>query len=243
MHLAEYCYVYFWRRFLEWGIDIMAFCALFLSLGLLVGCDSDHQREFNNISRDDIRGYEEFIRNYPSSALVPDARDRIEVAKENQRIQKEMERQRQLENTYGNVSLQNGAQPYSRWYGNNLFLDDYTPHSEIQVSAPSGSDVVVIVRYNNQNGNVAGHVYIKAGRSSTIYLRNGHNYQTFFYLGNGWYSGKEMLHGIKGGFVKNESYSKDGSATYMDNDILSYTLTQQVNGNFQTSGSSEGEMF
>ncbi len=94
-----------------------------------------------------------------------------------------------------------------------------------------------------QNGNVAGHVYIKSRRSSTIYLRNGYNYQTFFYFGNGWYSGKKMLHGIQGGFVKNESYSKDDSATYMDNDILTYTLTQQMNGNFRTSGSSEGEMF
>ena len=93
---------------------------------LLMSCDSNHQREFNNIGRDDIRGYEEFIRNYPSSALVSDARDRIEVAKDNMRIQKEMEHQRQLENTYGNISLKNGAQPYSQWYGNNLYFDDHT---------------------------------------------------------------------------------------------------------------------
>lgn len=213
------------------------------ALFLLMSCDSNHQREFSNISRDDIRGYEEFIRNYPSSALVSDAMDRIKVAKDNLRIQEEMEHQRQLENTYSNISLQNGAHPYSQWYGNNLYFDDHTPHSEIRVSAPSETDVVVIVRYSNQNGNVAGHIYIKAGHSATVYLKNNYNYQTFFYFGKGWYSGKEMLHGIKGGFVKNESYSKDGSPTYMSNDVLSYTLTQQLNGNFQTSGSSEGEMF
>lgn len=48
-----------------------------------------------------------------------------------------------------------------------------------------------------------------------------------------------MLCGIKGRFVKNESYSKESSSTYMVNDILSHTLTQQINGNFQTSGSGE----
>lgn len=160
-----------------------------------------------------------------------------------QKMQEELELQHQLENTYGNVSLQNGAQPYSQWYGNNLYFDDYTPHSEIRVSAPSESDVVVIVRYNNQDGNVAGHTYIKAGRSSTIYLKNEYNYQTFFYFGNGWYSSKEMRHGIKGGFVKNESYAKDDSPIYMNNSVLSYSLTQQINGNFQTSKSNEEEMF
>lgn len=216
---------------------------ILLGLFLLISCDSNHQRVFNNIDRNDISGYEEFIRNYPSSALVSDARGRIEVAKNNLRVQKEIEHQRQLENTYGDISLQNGAQPYSHWYGENLYFDDNTPHSEIQVSAPNGSDVVVIVRYDNQNGNVAGHIYIKAGHSATVYLRNGYNYQTFFYFGNGWYSGKEMLHGIKGGFVRNESYSKDGTPTYMNNNVLSYSLTQQVNGNFQTSNSDEGEMF
>lgn len=48
-----------------------------------------------------------------------------------------------------------------------------------------------------------------------------------------------MLRGINGRFVKNESHSKKSSSTYMDNDILSYTLTQQINGNFRISGSSE----
>lgn len=52
-----------------------------------------------------------------------------------------------------------------------------------------------------------------------------------------------MLRGINGVFVKNESYSKDSSSTYMVNDILSHTLTQQINGNFQATGSSEGELF
>ena len=115
--------------------------------------------------------------------------------------------------------------------------------SEIRVKAPYNSDVIAIVRYNNSNGNVAAHKYIKAGNSVTLYLKNGYNYQTFFYYGNGWYPQKEMPNGLRGGFIKGESFSKDGSASYLNNQILSYELTLQANGNFQTSGSSIGEIF
>lgn len=213
----------------------------------LVSCDTNHSSEFNRISRYDIAGYEAFINKYPTSIHVSDARERIEVAKERQRQEEERirreEQQRQLENVYGSNSLSNGAQPYAQWYGRNSYYDDYTPHSEIRVKAPYNSDVIAIVRYNNQNGNVAGHSYIKAGNSATIYLRNGYNYQTFFYYGKGWYPGKVMKNGIKGGFIKDEAFSKDGSASYLEDNILTYELTLQTNGNFQTSSSNASEMF
>lgn len=213
----------------------------------LTSCDPNHTAEFNRIDRNDIAGYEQFIASYPNSMLVADARERIEVAKENKRKQEEARRaeelQRQLESRYGNNALSNGAQPYAAWYGTNQYLDDYTPHSEIQVKAPYNSDVIAIVRYNNHNGNVAGHRYVRAGSTATIYLRNGYNYQTFFYYGKGWYPDKEMKNGLKGGFLKNEAYSKDGSATYLENNILTYELTLQEHGNFQTSSSNAAEIF
>ena len=213
----------------------------------LVCCDTNHTTEYNRISRYDIDGYESFIAKYPTSAHVSDARERIEVAKEKQRQEEERarreEEQRQLEYAYGNNSLINGAQPYAQWYGKNRYYDDYTPHSEVRVQAPYNSDVIAIVRYNNHNGNVAGHRYIKANHSATIYLRNGYNYQTFFYYGTGWYPDKEMKNGIKGGFIKGEAFSKDGSASYLEDNILTYELTLQTNGNFHTSSSNEGEMF
>ena len=222
-------------------ISIVALSLLFIS------CDPNHTSEFRSIDRNDIAGYEQFISKYPNSALVVDARERIEVAKENQRRLEEQrraeERQRQLEARYGNNTLSNGSQRYSAWYGTNKYMDDYTPHSEIIVTAPSNSDVIAIVRYNNHNGNVAGHRYIQAGRTATIYLKNGYNYQTFFYYGKGWYPDKEMKNGIKGGFISGESYSKDGSASYLENNVLSYTLTLQTNGNFQTSSSNAAEIF
>ena len=213
----------------------------------VIGCDTNHKSEFYRIQRDDIQGFEEFIKKYPTSSFVQDARERIETAKEEKRLREEQERieaeNRRLESLYGNNSLANGAQPYSRWYGKNQYYDDYTPHSEIVVKAPYNSDVIAIVRYNNMNGGVAGHRYIKAGNSSRIYLKNGYNYQTFFYYGRGWYPDKQMNGNVRGGFLKGEAFSKDGSPSYLENQILTYELTLQENGNFQTSTSSEGEMF
>jgi len=228
-----------------------------LFLLLLSACDPNHRAEFDRIARSDIQGYEEFIRKYPKSSLVPDARERITVAlnekrqreeaarkEELRRQQEERERelQRQFENRYGNNSLNNGAESYAPWYGSNAYYDNRTPHSEIVVKAPSDSDVIVIVRYNNANGSVAGHVYIKAGYSAKIYLKNGYNYQTFFYYGKGWYPEKQMK-GVQGGFIKNEAFSKDDTPRYMSNNILTYELTLQQYGNFRTSASSEGEIF
>lgn len=216
---------------------------LIASACLFFACDSNHSKEFNKIDRRDVAGYETFIRKYPESRHVHDAQERILAALEQQRIDNEYERQRQLEYQYGSNSLSNNSEPYSRWYGSNAYYDDYTPHSEINVRASSSSDVIVIVRYNNANGAVAGHRYIKAGCSGTIYLKNQKNYQVFFYHGNGWYPSKEMGNGIVGGFIKDESFTKDDSVQYLDNEILSYTLTQQQYGNFTPGRSNKNEIF
>lgn len=122
---------------------------LSILLAVFFSCDTDHKSEFYRIQRDDIRGYEQFIQKYPSSSLVKDARERIETAKEEKRLKEERERKeaeaRRLESQYGNNSLSNGSQPYSRWYGSNQYYDDYTAHSEIRVKAPYNSDVIAIV--------------------------------------------------------------------------------------------------
>lgn len=223
------------------------YCLSIVSIVLFCGCDSNHKSEFYRIQRDDIQGYEAFIQKYPSSTFVIDAHERIKTAKEEKRLREEQARReaeaRRLESQYGNNSLSNGSQPYSRWYGANNYYDDYTAHSEIVVKAPYNSDVIAIVRYNNMNGSVAGHRYIKAGNSSKIYLKNGYYYQTFFYYGKGWYPDKPMNGKVRGGFLKGEVFSKDGTPAYMENQILTYELTLQENGNFQTSSSNEGEIF
>lgn len=218
-------------------------CILMIAIFAFVACDTNQRAEFNGIDRNDIAGYETFIEKYPTSDLVDDAQQRIVVAKENLKLKELHDIQVQLERQYGNCSLPNGSQPYSIWYGKNHYIDDYTSHSEIQIKAPYNSDVIAIVRYNNHNGKVAGHKYIQAGCASTIYLQNGCSYQTFFYYGVGWNPEKEMKNGLRGGFVKNESYSKDGTSQFLDNNILKYELVLQEHGNFQTMRSNENEIF
>ena len=228
----------------------VALCTL--SMLTLTSCDKNHTAEYERIDRSDIEGYEAFVREYPSSIHVSDAQERIQVAKEEIRIREEEERRQreeeeqreQLYNTYGSNSLHNGSQPYEIFYGKNHRYSSDEPHAEVRVKAAYDSDVIVIIRYNNQNGRVAGHTYVRAGQTATIQLPGGHRYQTFFYYGRGWYPDKPMKNGVKGGFLEDEVYSKDGStALLQDNEILSFKLTPVLDGNFSTSQSNESEIF
>lgn len=228
----------------------VALCTL--SMLTLTSCDKNHTAEYERIDRSDIEGYEAFVREYPSSIHVSDAQERIQVAKEEIRIREEEERRQreeeeqreQLYNTYGSNSLHNGSQPYESFYGKNHRYSSDEPHAEVRVKAAHNSDVIVIIRYNNQNGRVAGHTYVRAGQTATIQLPGGHRYQTFFYYGRGWYPDKPMKNGVKGGFLEDEAYSKDGStALLQDNEILSFKLTPALDGNFSTSQSNESEIF
>lgn len=133
------------------------------------------------------------------------------------------------------------SQPYSRWYGVNKSFDNYTPHSEVCVKAPYNSDVIVIIRHDNKDGKVAGHMYLTKGATGTIPLANG-TYQVFFYYGTDWSSSVDMGNGIKGGFTKSVSYSKDNPER-LSNGILTYELVLQRNGNFSTMPSNKNEVF
>lgn len=134
---------------------------------------------------------------------------------------------------YYDNSLRTGASPYS---SANTTGDE----SEISVTTSSYSncDVVVIVK---RGGTIARNAYIQAGDSYTFNLPNG-TYQVFFYGGKGWNPGKAMYGGKRGGFVANESYSKD-SPVSLENERLEYELIPQQNGNFNTKQSSASEMF
>ena len=108
---------------------------LIVVFALFISCDNNHKTEFYRIQRDDIAGYQDFIRKYPKSIYIKDAKERIEAAKEAIRQREEKERKeaelRRLEELYGNNQLPNGAQPYSKWYGKNSFYDEYTPHLKL----------------------------------------------------------------------------------------------------------------
>lgn len=132
-----------------------------------------------------------------------------------------------------NNSLDTGAVPYE-------CLDIHGDESSINIitSAASGGDVVAIVKSGDQ---MVANSYIQAGDDYTFNLPNG-RYQVFFYGGKGWNPNKEMQNGRVGGFVSNESYSKDEPVS-LDYQDLTYELILQQNGNFNTIQSSEDEMF
>lgn len=189
---------------------------------------NDYEAYQSARSSDTKYAWQQYLSNYPKGKYVSKARSKIKEFEERE--------------YYLNNSLATGSQPYRNYYGSNYGYDYGRP--SIRVNASSYSDVIVIVRYNNSNGRVAGHTYIRAGGSSTIYVLPERRYQVFFYYGKGWYPKKEMSGGVKGGFLTNESFSKDGESMYLDwGQGVTYTLTQQINGNFSTSHSNENEIF
>lgn len=144
------------------------------------------------------------------------------------------------EKMYLDNSLSTGTMPYSQYYGSN-YECPYDQCSGINVTAPVGSDIVVIIKRGNQSGKVVAHGYIRSGASFQFDIPDG-TYQTFFYYGRGWNPNKIMKGGIKGGFVKDEIFSKDNPQEIYSG-ILSYVLQLRTDGNFQTKGSDADEVF
>lgn len=142
---------------------------------------------------------------------------------------------------YSDNYLTTGSRPYSSVYGGEYYFSEYDQYSTFKIIAPNNCDVVVLIKNENQNGDVVDHVYIRQGGVASVNIPNG-TYQPFFYFGKGWNPNKKMPNGVKGGFVSMESISKD-DPQYMYNNILTYTLTVQYNGNFRAKSSNKQEAF
>ena len=91
------------------------------------------------------------------------------------------------------------------------------------------------------NRKIVRNAYIQGGDSYQFSIPNG-TYQVFFYGGKGWNPDKKMAGGYTGGFVTNETFSKDNAVT-LDYQGLNYELILQPNGNFNTEQSNREEMF
>ena len=139
---------------------------------------------------------------------------------------------------YKDYSLRTGAMPYGYCFGNSNYGE-----SGVRVNTGQ-SDVLVTIK--NMNNKVIRHAYIAEGNSYTLNIPNG-NYNVFFYYGSGWNPKRFMKDTdcgrLVGGFLSNESVSKDPNILRIYYGIMEYTLTQSVNGNFSTSGSSKNEAF
>ena len=146
---------------------------------------------------------------------------------------------------YSTNSLYTGARPYSYCYGKNPYCyppDGYEECSFIGVEASLNSDVVVIIKKNNQ---VYAHAYIKAGEYYKFKVGNG-SFQTFFYYGKGWNPNKYIkttsCGKLTGGFVTNESLDKS-DIQKLYNRSMTYTLYTVQNGNFKPKVSNKDEAF
>lgn len=141
---------------------------------------------------------------------------------------------------YLGISLETGVRPYREYYGNGYDCP-YSKCSGIRVTAPAESDIIVIIKRNNENGKVIQHGYIKKGETYQFDIPDG-TYQTFFYYGMGWNANKPMKDGVLGGFVTDEMFSKDYPQK-IESGILEYVLQLRRDGNFQTKQSDKSEMF
>jgi hypothetical protein len=139
---------------------------------------------------------------------------------------------------YRNNSLYNGAMPYSYCYGSRN-----SGRSGVKVNAGSGDVLVMIKDYSDK---VIRHAYVQAHKSFTLSIPDG-SYHVYFYYGTGWNPTKFMKNTtcgkLTGGFHSHEVVNKDPSTLSVYSQIMTYTLTEQINGNFSTSSSSKYEAF
>ena len=154
---------------------------------------------------------------------------------------KERKRKQTEYDRWKDNSLYTGATPWSDCFGSKNECDAYGC-SQISVKTPYNSDVIVTLK---RNGDVVRHAYIKKSSTHTFELSNG-SYQPFFYYGNGWNPNSskrsKTCGSLPGSFIRGEHISKDIEQP-LSNNILSYELILQENGNLQTKPSNEEEAF
>ena len=176
--------------------------------------------KYSNTSN--VDDFERFIRQYPNSPHRAEIESKYAAA------------------VYSDYSLENGAQPYAKFYGRN----QTNGGCKITIKSSYDRDYLVIVKYNDSNGKVAGHVYVQKGNSASIGLRSGNRYQVFFYSGKGWYPEKQMPNDVKGGFLKDERFTRDASPfTLSYGETMTYTLTSVPSGNFSPSSTDQNSVF
>lgn len=191
-------------------------------LKFMAGAEQEYEYCCLKNASPSVDEYEDFLQKYPSSPH----RNEIEEKYANVK--------------YSDYSLENGAQPYAQFYGRNLTSGGCS----VTVKTSYSHDCLVIVKYNDENGKVAGHVYVQKSNSATINLRSGNKYQVFFYTGKGWYPEKQMPKDVKGGFLKDEQYSYDKeSITLSYGETITYTLTSLPSGNFKPGITNQNSVF
>lgn len=202
--------------------------AFFISIAL-VACESEVERN-DRLARE---AQQKEAAAKAEAARIEQVRIETEIRAEEERVRREAEeekkrKEKEIYDRYINNSLPTGSTPYFDYYGGNPSCNSYGC-SKITIRT-SNSDVLVTIKNNDK---VVRHSFIKAGGTYTFSMPNG-TYQPFFYYGKGWNPEKEMKNGeLKGGFISKEDFGKDEPQTLMNN-ILTYELILQTDGNFST---------
>lgn len=161
-----------------------------------------------------IRAYDDFLHAFPAGKFTVEAtrlRDSL------LQVQDDIEK-------YGNNTLPHGSFPYQEFFGE-FQKSKQKFNCDVVVTAPIAFDMITVIKENDENGKVVAHAYIAADSTYTFTIDNG-KYQMFFYIGNGWNPNKQMEDGVKGGFVRNETYSKDDPVT-LANEVITYQLSMR----------------
>lgn len=219
---------------------------LCLTSFLFISCESAEEKQVRIDTEERLREHREMEERQRAKVREENAekrRRRIQeenriAAEEKQIAAEEKRREQAIWNEFSTNSLGTGTTPWSDCFGRKNSCN--VGCSKIRVNGPSGSDVIVILK---QNDVVKRHAYIASGGSYTFNIANG-SWQPFFYYGLGWHPEREMTSptcsSLKGGFLENDHWDKDYTES-LTNQVLTYTLTTVVNGNFQTKDSNQNE--
>jgi hypothetical protein len=203
-----------------------------LTLIIFASCESEQARKERLVKEEQHHIESEQKRLEEEKAEA----SRLELIRIEKEKQAEIARKKkEIYDRYISNSLSTGATPYFKYYGGNSACND-NGCSKIKVTT-SNSDVVVTIKKKNKT---VRHAYIQAGDSYSFSFPNG-TYQAFFYYGKGWNPEKEMKGGkMKGGFITDEVFGKDDHQSLFNN-VLTYELIMQQNGNFSTRPSNPEE--
>jgi len=214
---------------------IIIYFLLIISV-LYFSCESEQDRKIR-IEREKLQRIEIVERQREEELRMAEQERQKQILRDAE-LEKER-KEKEIYDRYINNSLSNGSTPYSYCYGENRNCSDYGC-SQITVKTPYNSDVLVTIKANDV---VVRHAFITAGSTYTFEVSNG-TYQPFFYYGKGWDPNKFMKNAscgeIKGGFISDESFGKDDPQS-VNNNVLSYELILQKNGNFSTQPSNQND--
>lgn len=114
--------------------------------------------------------------------------------------------------------------------GVRVYRNDFnirTGSNRLTINTQSGSDYVVLVKLQNS---LVANFYIRGGDSESLSLPNG-SYHVYFYTGNYWNPSKSIA-GHYGAFEVG-SFSEDEDELSLEGgQVMTYTLSPQINGNF-----------